>query len=66
VTLPESLLQAYLNTEDPQYQEKRMVAQRNGKLAVQNFHVGTLLPHSFCAQVEVLYIDIPIQPGLHW
>ncbi|GJM87663.1 hypothetical protein PR202_ga03641 [Eleusine coracana subsp. coracana] len=32
-------LQASLNTEDPQYQEKRMVVQRNGKLAIQNFHV---------------------------
>ncbi|OAY78829.1 Histone-lysine N-methyltransferase setd3 [Ananas comosus] len=33
---------ASLNTEDPQYQEKRMVAQRNGKLSVQVFqvHVG--------------------------
>uniref|UniRef100_A0A0E0MKY5 Rubisco LSMT substrate-binding domain-containing protein n=1 Tax=Oryza punctata TaxID=4537 RepID=A0A0E0MKY5_ORYPU len=30
---------ASLNTEDPQFQEKRMVAQRNGKLAIQNFHV---------------------------
>ncbi|XP_039133052.1 actin-histidine N-methyltransferase [Dioscorea cayenensis subsp. rotundata] len=28
-----------LNTEDPQYQEKRLVAQRNGKLAVQVFNV---------------------------
>ncbi|XP_042373689.1 ribulose-1,5 bisphosphate carboxylase/oxygenase large subunit N-methyltransferase, chloroplastic-like [Zingiber officinale] len=36
------LIEASLNTEDPQYQEKRMVAQRNGKLAVQIFqvHVG--------------------------
>lgn len=31
--------QAALNTEDPQYQDKRMVAQRNGKLSVQNFIV---------------------------
>lgn len=31
--------QAALSTEDPQYQEKRMVAQRNGKLSVQVFHV---------------------------
>ncbi|KAF8378131.1 hypothetical protein HHK36_029468 [Tetracentron sinense] len=30
---------ASLNTEDPQYHDKRMVAQRNGKLAVQVFHV---------------------------
>ncbi|KAG5527077.1 hypothetical protein RHGRI_028112 [Rhododendron griersonianum] len=29
-----------LNTEDPQYQDKRMVAQRNGKLSVQTFHVS--------------------------
>lgn len=28
-----------LNTEDPQYQDKRMVAQRNGRLSVQVFHV---------------------------
>ncbi|XP_009392603.2 ribulose-1,5 bisphosphate carboxylase/oxygenase large subunit N-methyltransferase, chloroplastic [Musa acuminata AAA Group] len=33
------VIEASLNTEDPQYQEKRMVAQRNGKLAVQVFHV---------------------------
>nr|XP_029122385.1 ribulose-1,5 bisphosphate carboxylase/oxygenase large subunit N-methyltransferase, chloroplastic isoform X2 [Elaeis guineensis]XP_029122386.1 ribulose-1,5 bisphosphate carboxylase/oxygenase large subunit N-methyltransferase, chloroplastic isoform X2 [Elaeis guineensis] len=33
------VVEASLNTEDPQYQEKRMVAQRNGKLAVQVFHV---------------------------
>ncbi|XP_073116625.1 uncharacterized protein [Elaeis guineensis] len=32
-------VEASLNMEDPQYQEKRMVAQRNGKLAVQVFHV---------------------------
>lgn len=32
-------LQISLNTEDPQYQEKRLVAQRNGKLAVQVFNV---------------------------
>lgn len=34
------MLQAALNTEDPQYQDKRMVAQRNGKLSRQAFHVG--------------------------
>lgn len=33
------MFQAALNTEDPQYQDKRMVAQRNGKLSVQVFHV---------------------------
>ncbi|TYH99566.1 hypothetical protein ES332_A11G075300v1 [Gossypium tomentosum] len=32
-------LQAALNTEDPQYQDKRLVVQRNGKLSVQIFHV---------------------------
>ncbi|KAF7071350.1 hypothetical protein CFC21_076688 [Triticum aestivum] len=32
-------IEASLNTEDPQYQEKRMVAQRNGKLAIQKFQV---------------------------
>ncbi|KAJ8750317.1 hypothetical protein K2173_014232 [Erythroxylum novogranatense] len=32
-------IEAALNTEDPQYQEKRMVAQRNGKLSVQVFQV---------------------------
>ncbi|THG04643.1 hypothetical protein TEA_022059 [Camellia sinensis var. sinensis] len=31
---------AALNTEDPQYQDKRMVAQRNGKLSVQVFHAA--------------------------
>jgi len=36
------LSQAALNTEDPQYQDKRMVAQRNGKLSVQVFHVSIL------------------------
>ncbi|KAF9601214.1 hypothetical protein IFM89_017399 [Coptis chinensis] len=29
------LVEASLNTDDPQYQDKRMVAQRNGKLSVQ-------------------------------
>ncbi|TKY46426.1 Fructose-bisphosphate aldolase-lysine N-methyltransferase [Spatholobus suberectus] len=33
------IVEAALNTEDPQYQDKRMVAQRNGKLSVQVFHV---------------------------
>ncbi|XAR51978.1 Histone-lysine N-methyltransferase [Bertholletia excelsa] len=33
------VVEAALNTEDPQYQDKRMVAQRNGKLSVQTFHV---------------------------
>lgn len=33
------VVEASLNMDDPQYQEKRMVAQRNGKLAVQVFHV---------------------------
>ncbi|KAK1294339.1 hypothetical protein QJS10_CPA16g00223 [Acorus calamus] len=33
------VVEASLNTEDPQYQDKRMVAQRNGKLAVQVFNV---------------------------
>ncbi|XP_047311689.1 actin-histidine N-methyltransferase [Impatiens glandulifera] len=33
------VVEASLSTEDPQYQEKRMVAQRNGKLSVQVFHV---------------------------
>ncbi|XP_010250814.1 PREDICTED: histone-lysine N-methyltransferase setd3 isoform X2 [Nelumbo nucifera] len=33
------MVEASLNTEDPQYQEKRIVAQRHGKLAVQVFHV---------------------------
>lgn len=35
------LVEASLNTEDPQYQDKRMVAQRNGKLSVQVFRVNT-------------------------
>ncbi|OVA15388.1 Rubisco LS methyltransferase [Macleaya cordata] len=33
------LVEASLNTEDPQYHDKRMVVQRNGKLAVQVFQV---------------------------
>lgn len=33
------VIEAALNTEDPQYQDKRMVAQRNGKLSVQVFNV---------------------------
>ncbi|KAJ1686168.1 hypothetical protein LUZ63_017558 [Rhynchospora breviuscula] len=33
------IIEASLNTEDPQYQEKRMVAQRNGKVSVQTFQV---------------------------
>lgn len=34
------VIEASLNMDDPQYQEKRMVAQRNGKLAVQTFRVN--------------------------
>ncbi|KAK2969808.1 hypothetical protein RJ640_028088 [Escallonia rubra] len=34
------VVEAALNTDDPQYQEKRMVAQRNGKLSIQNFNVS--------------------------
>ncbi|KAG9446661.1 hypothetical protein H6P81_012789 [Aristolochia fimbriata] len=34
------VVEACLDTEDPQYQDKRMVAQRNGKLAVQVFQVS--------------------------
>ncbi|XP_074311262.1 uncharacterized protein LOC141647116 [Silene latifolia] len=33
------VVEASLNVEDPQYQDKRMVAQRNGKLSVQSFLV---------------------------
>ncbi|CAI9111538.1 OLC1v1011787C5 [Oldenlandia corymbosa var. corymbosa] len=33
------VFEAALNTEDPQYQEKRLAAQRNGKLSLQTFHV---------------------------
>lgn len=33
------VIEAALNTEDPQYQDKRMAAQRNGKLSVQSFRV---------------------------
>ncbi|CAO2833221.1 unnamed protein product [Amaranthus hypochondriacus] len=33
------VVEAALNTDDPQYQEKRMVAQRNGKLSQQTFQV---------------------------
>lgn len=33
------VVEASLNTEDPQYQEKRLAAQRNGKLSVQNFQI---------------------------
>ncbi|CAH8271053.1 unnamed protein product [Arabidopsis lyrata] len=33
------IVEAALNTEDPQYQDKRMVAQRNGKLSQQVFQV---------------------------
>lgn len=33
------VIEASLNTDDPQYQDKRIVAQRNGKLAVQIFNV---------------------------
>ncbi|KAL9665703.1 hypothetical protein QQ045_000022 [Rhodiola kirilowii] len=34
------VIEAALNTEDPRYQDKRMVAQRNGKLSLQNFNVS--------------------------
>ncbi|GAA0157726.1 methyltransferase [Lithospermum erythrorhizon] len=34
------VVKAALNTEDPQYQDKRMAAQRNGKLSSQTFHVN--------------------------
>ncbi|KAK4360802.1 hypothetical protein RND71_019754 [Anisodus tanguticus] len=33
------VVEAALNTEDPQYQDKRLAAQRNGKLSVQTFQV---------------------------
>lgn len=33
------VVEAALNTEDPQYQDKRMVAQRNGRLSIQAFNV---------------------------
>lgn len=33
------VIEAALSTEDPLYQEKRMVAQRNGKLSIQAFQV---------------------------
>ncbi|KAL3526158.1 hypothetical protein ACH5RR_014530 [Cinchona calisaya] len=33
------VVEAALNTEDPQYQDKRLAAQRNGKLSLQAFHV---------------------------
>ncbi|PWA61196.1 rubisco methyltransferase family protein [Artemisia annua] len=33
------VVEAALSTEDPQYQEKRLVAQRNGKLTIQTFQV---------------------------
>lgn len=33
------VVEASLDVEDPEYQNKRIVAQRNGKLAVQNFQV---------------------------
>ncbi|XP_059284874.1 uncharacterized protein LOC132038174 [Lycium ferocissimum] len=33
------MVEAALNTEDPQYQDKRLAAQRNGKLSVQAFQV---------------------------
>ncbi|KAK9067362.1 hypothetical protein SSX86_014689 [Deinandra increscens subsp. villosa] len=33
------VVEAALNTEDPQYQEKRLVAQRNGRLTIQTFQV---------------------------
>lgn len=34
------VIEASLSTEDPQYQDKRLAAQRNGKLSVQNFQVS--------------------------
>ncbi|OIW12250.1 hypothetical protein TanjilG_06039 [Lupinus angustifolius] len=34
------VVEAALSTEDPQYQDKRMVAQRNGRLSIQVFHVN--------------------------
>ncbi|PIM99687.1 N-methyltransferase [Handroanthus impetiginosus] len=33
------VVEASLNTEDPQYQDKRLAAQRNGKLSIQTFQV---------------------------
>ncbi|KAK4759871.1 hypothetical protein SAY87_023002 [Trapa incisa] len=33
------VVEVALSTDDPQYQDKRMVAQRNGKLSIQAFHV---------------------------
>ncbi|KAJ9135445.1 hypothetical protein P3X46_032627 [Hevea brasiliensis] len=40
------LIAAALNTEDPQYQDKRMVAQRDGRLSVQVFRsISDMLPY---------------------
>lgn len=33
------IVEVALSTEDPQYQDKRIVAQRNGKLSIQTFYV---------------------------
>ena len=56
------VFQAALNTEDPQYQDKRMVAQRNGKLSVQVFNVWTQNNYVFlcmCDSEGYVYTDDP-------
>ncbi|KAL8199496.1 hypothetical protein R6Q57_013064 [Mikania cordata] len=37
------VVEAALNTEDPQYQDKRLVAQRNGRLTIQTFQLSSRL-----------------------
>lgn len=45
-----------MNTEDPQYQDKRMVAQRNGKLSIQVFNV--LIRNSYGIEVHSVILLI--------
>lgn len=55
-------IQAALNTDDPQYQDKRLAAQRNGKLSVQFFRVRVIACYqSICNNFGKLYNTPSIQ-----
>ncbi|KZV47565.1 hypothetical protein F511_32229 [Dorcoceras hygrometricum] len=50
------VIEASLNTEDPQYQGKRLAAQRNGKLSVQNFQVSPCMEYAVLDQLAEYFI----------
>ncbi|GFP84928.1 histone-lysine n-methyltransferase setd3 [Phtheirospermum japonicum] len=51
------VVKASLNTEDPQYQDKRLAAQRNGKLSVQVFQVSSCMERAVLDQLAEYFIN---------